>query len=120
MASTLSGVAVNVQSRWDCRVANSAILADQEITAAQRVLLSGDPVDLPTMVLLNVHQHYLASRDAMIPHTLPMAWAAMDEVDRARSLARSMTEEAGRDVALVGPGHPRYEQPTDIQMIRTS
>jgi hypothetical protein len=87
-----------------------------EITTAQRVLLAGDPLDLPSMVLLNVRQHHLASRDAAIPHTLPMAWAVLGEVDRARSLARSMTEEAGRDVAMVevatslGPDHPRYAQ----------
>ncbi|MFD4635869.1 hypothetical protein ACFWN2_01070 [Lentzea sp. NPDC058436] len=90
-----------------------------EITAAQRLLLSGDPVDLPAMVLLNVRRHFLASQDATIPHTLPMAWAAVGEVDRARSLARSMTEDWERQVTLVevatvlGVEHPRCSQLLD-------
>lgn len=85
-----------------------------EITTAQRVLLAGDPPDLPSMVMLNVHQHYLRNCDAAIPDALPQVWAVVGEVDRARSLARSITSPARRAVALaeiaaiVGLDHPQY------------
>jgi hypothetical protein len=71
-----------------------------EITATQHALLSSD-ADLTTLALLNVHLHVLADRDWHIPVELPAVWAALGDVDRAGSLARSITRHDDRVKTLL-------------------
>ncbi|MFI9811559.1 P-loop NTPase family protein [Saccharothrix variisporea] len=72
-----------------------------EITATQHAVLSSRP-DVTTLALLNVHLHVLAGRDWNIPVELPATWAALGDVERARSLARSISAPADRVDALLG------------------
>ncbi|HEX8864019.1 MAG TPA: hypothetical protein VF821_00045 [Lentzea sp.] len=92
-------------------------IAVTEITTAQQVLLGADPLDLSSMVLLNVHQHYLESRDEAIPRYLPIAWATLGDADRAISLARSTGFERCSTLVevaeVLGPDEPRYAQLLD-------
>ena len=71
-----------------------------EITDAQDLLLRLGVYDLPVFARLNVHRGIIADRNAHVPPGLPAAWAAIGHLDRAETLARSITNPYEQAQAL--------------------
>jgi hypothetical protein len=78
------------------------VISLEEVTATQAVVLAAESPDLPTMVLLGMHHAKLTWRNANIPHGLPVVWAVLGHLERAETLARSITSDRGQLMALAG------------------
>ena len=73
----------------------------EEISAAQSLIVRNSEPDLVAMARLAVIRDYLADRNTMIPVDLPAAWAALGQEQRAKALARSITDSGRRALSLV-------------------
>ncbi|MFG2819892.1 hypothetical protein ACGFX4_10745 [Kitasatospora sp. NPDC048365] len=71
-----------------------------EITAAQDLLLTCEPVDLDAMLVLADHREDLHSRNGRTPASLISLWAELGETERAANLARSFADLERRTGAL--------------------
>ncbi len=71
-----------------------------EITAAQTITLAQPDPDLTIIARLALHRDELTDRNTHVPASLPGIWAALGRPVRAESLARSITNPAGRARAL--------------------
>ncbi|MCE6994390.1 hypothetical protein LZG04_06145 [Saccharothrix sp. S26] len=71
-----------------------------EIAATQQFMLSDETPNLTAMARLAVHRDHLTGRNKWLPRDLPALWAGIGHVDRAESLATSVTTSNERDRAL--------------------
>ncbi|MEW2427829.1 trypsin-like peptidase domain-containing protein [Micromonospora sp. NPDC047644] len=90
------------QARHDCMLsrlhADTAALAD--IEAAQRTLLTEPEPDLVSIGRLAVHHDFLVHRNLTIRPDIPELWAQLGLMDRAATLAESITDPGRREAAL--------------------
>jgi tetratricopeptide (TPR) repeat protein len=71
-----------------------------EITAVQEHICSQDHPDLTAMLRLAIARDELIKRNSHIPETLPAAWVKLGNLNRAETLARSITDPSGQARAL--------------------
>ncbi|HTI20452.1 MAG TPA: hypothetical protein VL652_05640 [Kutzneria sp.] len=72
-----------------------------EITTAMEALAVHDEPDLVAMTRLAIHRDRVTSRNSNMPTELPAAWALLGEVDRAESIANSISSLDDRVAAFV-------------------
>ncbi|MEU8158778.1 trypsin-like peptidase domain-containing protein [Micromonospora parva] len=89
-------------ARHDCMLsrlhADTAALADIEV--AQRTLLTESEPDLVSIGRLAVHRDFLVHRNLTISPDIPELWAQLGLMDRAVTLAESITDPGRREAAL--------------------
>ncbi len=71
-----------------------------EIGTTQDVVAGQDDPDLCAMVRLAIHRDHLADRNSEIPIILPEVWARLGHLNRAESIANSITDPIKRIKAL--------------------
>jgi tetratricopeptide (TPR) repeat protein len=72
-----------------------------EILAAQEAVANRAVPDLLAVMRLAMHRDTLAQRNVNIPILLPAAWTALGNVNRAKALARSITNAYDQARALI-------------------
>ncbi|MEV3925455.1 ATP-binding protein, partial [Actinomadura coerulea] len=73
-----------------------------EIRTTQETICAGDSPDLLAMCRLAITRDGLQQRNSNIPAALPTAWALLGNINRAESLARSITGPDEQARALTG------------------
>ncbi len=64
-----------------------------EVTTAQTLILTSTVSDLAALAVLAAHRDRLTARNSHIPASLPAIWARLGHIERAKTLARSLSTE---------------------------
>ena len=62
-----------------------------EVTTTQTLILQSPVSDLAALAVLAAHRDRLTTRNSHIPASLPAIWARLGHIERARTLARSLS-----------------------------
>ena len=71
-----------------------------EIATTLELIRTRESPDLPAACRLAIRRDHLQRRSAMIPPRLPVLWAALGDINRAETLARSITDPRWQVAAL--------------------